>query len=419
MASNALNRDHSMLSERVAGTRASLHLDLVRGLAALAVLLFHVRYRFFLDYSEVPAPGVLAKTWYLLTSFGHDAVMVFFVLSGFLVGGAVVRARRTGRWNLRQYATSRIVRLYVVLIPALLLTLFWDRLGLYAFGGNPIYTGAAASYRHDFFSVASRAGTGSLLGNLFFLQGVSVPPFGSNDALWSLAFEGWYYLVFPLLVIPFAASSSPRLRLGAVLAVAVVSWFVGPTITKYFATWLFGVVVAMMPASRFLSRRATYWITAAGLAVSSWVAMTHLHAIRVALGDSLLVIDSSVAAAFALWLYVCAHDDAPAHDNPYARIARGLAGFSFTLYAVHLPVLVFLRAWLVPGTPWTPSADVIALGLALAAVAALYAYGIASVTEAHTERVRRWALAGARVRPARSFAPAVDGTPHRESVHGR
>lgn len=39
------------------------------------------------DYRELSAPGMLVKTLYLLTGLEHQAVIVFFVLSGFLDGG--------------------------------------------------------------------------------------------------------------------------------------------------------------------------------------------------------------------------------------------------------------------------------------------------------------------------------------------
>ena len=52
------------------GTRASQHLDLIRGAAALAVLIYHVRYRFFLDYSEVEGRGPLASVTPLVVRRG-------------------------------------------------------------------------------------------------------------------------------------------------------------------------------------------------------------------------------------------------------------------------------------------------------------------------------------------------------------
>src|SRR5690348_3723362 len=101
-------------------------LDLFRGLAALAVLYGHSRPLFFTSLSPGQSPHLLTRALYVLSGFGHQAVMVFFVLSGFLVGGTVIRTARDGRWSWRRYATQRGTRLYIVLIPALLLTLCWD-----------------------------------------------------------------------------------------------------------------------------------------------------------------------------------------------------------------------------------------------------------------------------------------------------
>jgi peptidoglycan/LPS O-acetylase OafA/YrhL len=57
-------------------------------------------------------------------------VIVFFVLSGFLVGGSVIKAHRQGQWRWTGYLSRRLSRLWIVIVPALLLTLFWDSIGL-------------------------------------------------------------------------------------------------------------------------------------------------------------------------------------------------------------------------------------------------------------------------------------------------
>src|SRR5690349_289647 len=103
-------------------SRASHHLNLIRGVAALAVLVYHVRYRFFPDYADLAAPDLTAKLFYAVTAFGHDAVVVFFVLSGYLISATVMRDCATGRWSWARYGVSRWVRLSVVLVPGLLLT---------------------------------------------------------------------------------------------------------------------------------------------------------------------------------------------------------------------------------------------------------------------------------------------------------
>src|SRR3954463_10277531 len=78
---------------------ANVHLDAVRGAAALAVVAYHIRYKFFLDYSEVRSSDLLTHVFYAATAFGHDAVMVFFVLSGYLITGTVLKDVRGDRWS--------------------------------------------------------------------------------------------------------------------------------------------------------------------------------------------------------------------------------------------------------------------------------------------------------------------------------
>lgn len=68
----------------------NLWLDLIRGSSALLVCLGHLRNAMLVDYSTLVHPNIAIKAFYALTSFGHQAVMVFFVLSGYFVGGGGV-----------------------------------------------------------------------------------------------------------------------------------------------------------------------------------------------------------------------------------------------------------------------------------------------------------------------------------------
>ena len=70
-------------------------LDVVRGLSAIAVCAGHLRSVMFVDYSNLQTPSLLQKVFYGLTGLGHQAVMVFFVLSGFFVGGSILRKKQT------------------------------------------------------------------------------------------------------------------------------------------------------------------------------------------------------------------------------------------------------------------------------------------------------------------------------------
>jgi peptidoglycan/LPS O-acetylase OafA/YrhL len=365
---------------------------MARGLAALAVLVYHVRYRFFLDYADVRNPDVAAIAWYFVSAFGHDAVMVFFVLSGYLIGASVIRARRMGRWNVREYVITRGVRLSVVLIPGLILTAVWDRLGLVLFGQAPIYTGVPQSFIHDFFDVASRSTFVTLVGNLCYAQTILVPPFGSNDALWSLAFEGWYYVIFPLLVVCIVPSQPLMARVSAAAAAAVIAYFVGPTIVRYMTFWLLGVGVALLPTMLWGTRWPRLTAGVAAVACVALIGLGHLGRIRASIGGTLFAADALTAISFAACLYALRHDTRPARSGWYARVAAVIAGTSFTLYLVHLPVLVFLRAALNPGRSWEPSGPLMGAAIGIGVGVWAYAWGIAQLTEAHTPRVRTMLL---------------------------
>src|SRR5262249_6167162 len=139
------------------------------------------------------------QLWYFGTGLGHQCVMVFFVLSGFFISSSVLRDLRDSNWSWSGYLKNRCSRLYIVLVPALLLTLFWDQLGMDWFNTPPIYYGRGN--QNVIQNVMERTSLGILAGNFFFLQTIFVPCLGSNGPLWSLSNEFWYYMLFPCLVL--------------------------------------------------------------------------------------------------------------------------------------------------------------------------------------------------------------------------
>jgi peptidoglycan/LPS O-acetylase OafA/YrhL len=93
----------------------SIYLDLVR-VAALLVLLFHASYDRFGGNWLRPA----------FADSGQPAVIMFFVLSGFVIAWTADVKERT--FNV--YIVNRMARLWSVAVPALALTLFADKIGL-------------------------------------------------------------------------------------------------------------------------------------------------------------------------------------------------------------------------------------------------------------------------------------------------
>lgn len=62
------------------------------------------------------------KLFYAITGMGHSAVLIFFALSGYLVGGTMLSRMLAGQFSALDYWSRRMVRLWIVVLPALALT---------------------------------------------------------------------------------------------------------------------------------------------------------------------------------------------------------------------------------------------------------------------------------------------------------
>lgn len=175
--------------------------DILRGISALLVCANHLRSALLTNFGSLTHSNVFDRLFYFATSLGHQSVIVFFVISSFLIGGAIIKNKHSFKPG--SYSVNRLTRLYTVLIPALLLTAAIDfflskthpeALGQYYMQWSSGPT--IENYSNSFLT---------FIGNLFFLQNIFVSTYGTNSPLWSLSYEFWYYVTFPLFLIPFIA----------------------------------------------------------------------------------------------------------------------------------------------------------------------------------------------------------------------
>ena len=353
----------------------SVYLDLVRFLAALAVVLMHLR-----QFDLVQGPGAD-----LLTLFGREAVMAFFVLSGFVIAYTTEQRRPSAR----DYALARAARIYSVALPVLLL----------AFVCASLVPAHLASDTRQHYQLARPwlylPFHLLFLGDLWTLA--EVPPW--LGPWWSLNYEVWYYVLFGVACYVRGPWRLPALAL--VLAVMGVKlWLLLPV-------WLAGVALYRWQARHTLARGLARlgWIASLALLVAyeasgveeslraagraSWIGQAF------ALGNSDRFLADYVFALVVCLNFACARF---ADLSPLLRWAapiRRLASTTLTLYLSHALVLA---AWpaLYPHDPRS-LADLLALGAAIALATVI----LGMLTEQRKDEFRRLLarLAGALWRP--------------------
>ncbi len=361
------------------GTSASVLLDLVRAVAALLVCLEHWRNLLYVGYRQIAMHRSLLAVPYVMTGAGHQAVVIFFVLSGYLISGSIFRMTQRGEWSWKLYLTHRLVRLWIVLVPALLLGALLDNLGVQLHLAPALYAGQTGT--HMLGDIAKSFRLPIFFGNLFFLQTILVPAFGSNGPMWSLANEFWYYVLFPCAFLALRKGTSVGARILNILVFLLCARFVGRDILQLFPLWLLGTLLAVVPDPRSSAAIRTL---AAVLYFPLLFFLAKSSTVQGVLSDYIL----GVATVLFLWLLLGAKGTAPV--NVGVHLARVGARFSYTLYLVHVPFLVLLTALIAGDARWQPDVRHLLYGVAALLLAIGYAYVVACLTEFRTDKVRGW-----------------------------
>lgn len=364
-------------------------IEACRWLGALAVLALHSTNLFVNlgDIMSAPHAAPVYVWWFFFAlQFAHQAVVGFFVLSGYLVGGAVLKLLRGHRGNLRDYFIHRFSRIYMVLGPTLFLTLFFDQLGQWWFHDSGVY--AWPIFDGHFSSKLFFA-------NLASLQSIFFDYFGTNGPLWSLACEFWYYILFPLLLLPFATRYAMSLRvigfsIGATLCFAFVrqpGWF-----GFGFILWSMGAFATLAPRPVIRSRSLALALYIFVLLLIRFLVRGPLLAEHPWMSD---VADLSGATLFIGVLLAFRDGPHEGYALLQSKMHKRLADFSFSLYAIHMPILIFARAAAsgIMGETWVTQLAQPAnylLALIVMATIVLTALGFSRLTEAKTGAARRF-----------------------------
>jgi peptidoglycan/LPS O-acetylase OafA/YrhL len=351
-------------------------LDKIRWLSAIVVALGH-------------AIGILTDRLHgshalnVIADMRGPAVIVFFVLSGYLVGGSVLRD--FPNFDFRRYACARFARIYIVLVPALILTLLIDGFMRHLAPANPVFSSVWQGGAIGQTSIFSRYSAAHMIASVLCLEPLIAKPIGSAGTLWSLGNEWIYYFAFPLLTsIGYRLGGyrvATALAFGSIGAIALVSRMEA----AFWFSWLCGAYASVF-SFKPLIRSDSLLVAIKYLAFAICVT-------AIAIGSQIDIRAYLLAISLAGFIYLAcgrAGEDSMSHS-----FDRGLARFSYSLYVTHLQLMslgaaMLFRLGILPISGIASPTEVLALSTAMLVPCLIIAWLMAILFEDRTPALSLW-----------------------------
>lgn len=298
-------------------------LDLLRFASALLVVMCHYRGNFFIEYSllSVEDKNIFTQIFYFIGKLGNEPVVVFFVLSGFLVGGKAMQRILNNEIDVKSFFLDRFTRIMLPLLAALVLMIT-----IAIILGDPI------PFK-------------DILGSLFSLQGI-LTGFGGNTPLWSLAYEVWFYIFIGCLMIICRGKNKNNIIIAFFVLTICISIFTKLE-TRYFLILFLGTFAFLLPRDNIKYLKSKIFILLILLGCSFVLSQltSGIRSLNFSTFSFLEHKQISVFLAFIAVLLVHHLIVAKPHKRIWAdveRVSIKFSNFSYTLYLTHYPLMTLL-----------------------------------------------------------------------------
>lgn len=259
-------------------------------------------------------------------SLGFVGVILFFVISGYCIhrGNLLSVQSKPFKENLGNYFWRRFIRIYPTLFFALLLTALVDHFSRQAvpesaaLGDNSIET---------------------FLVNIFTLQSYLIRQYGSNYVTWSLALEEHLYLIYPLIFLVTRKMKFTHFLIIPLLVSFLTSYHLDfrPWIRYDFLPYWFAWSLGALIAERELTGLHFRKILHPSVAIVCFAIFVYSHA------NGYLMFCQCFAAitSYVVVLKAVESKDSLAFRNAFGKGVTYIGNISYSLYIVHVPLLVF------------------------------------------------------------------------------
>lgn len=309
-------------------------LDALRGLAALTVLGLHMvilsRHGYGVWYEGEPSQGILENLFFRaplgIIFQGYNAVILFFVLSGFVLSLPWIRQRPQ---PFHVFIVRRITRIYPPYLVAILGSFI-----LLALVGHHQRADASLWYNVQIWSGPFDIPT---MARILYMDTRNA---FMDYPTWTISWEVSVGIVFPLVMAPFKRWRAWGLLVsaGVVLVVAILVMKAGglpAQVAKSGAVilWLFMLGAALACwADRYASRAMEHWLLTTTLGLAGAFLLSFDWISR--------PVSGLLCAPLGSMLVICAAVSSPAFIRLLSTgWARWLGKISFSLYLVHVPIL--------------------------------------------------------------------------------